>query len=386
MGVLAAGILVTSAPTPALAGLTGAARIQTWTANLHMLTHDGSQTAWKRFVERAAGHRLVPDVMALTEVCNVDSGGGPRVDAREVVRYLEKVTGARYAWRHSGTGRGPCWAEDTMVVWRAHRFSFGGRLVRWRSEGETLGDGDNWCSPREGPSSRQLAVVLHDRLQGRKLVVASVHFPVGGTRRCINENVDRMDRALEALRGHRRLTIVGGDFNQTPQIDRPTTGDEFVAGTQVDPECWYRSLSMTTTGDRGQCTGRARSTFGHYRSRSDDYVDVVQVRNRGPAPGSTAPSICDEWTRSKSFATRGTSCTDVSGRAGEPDGHVDRGRIDYLWARWELGDGDPRSFSDEEAGEIIGPAAADKPSARYSDHRAVRAVVSWCLPGERCRH
>ena len=359
-------------------------QVQVWTANLHMMAHEGDHSIWKKLVRRMAARRVVPDLLALNEMCNSDVGGAPGKDSRQFVRFLEKTVGVRYSFRHSSTRPGPCWAADTMVVWRARRFSVSG-VSRWWSLADRARDKDRRCSPREGPNARQIGVALRDRLQDKSLVLAAVHFPVGGTRRCIDENVARTNTRLEDLRSVRRLTILGGDFNQVPQSERATSGDELAAGTQVDPECWYRSLSLLTTRDREECPADRRVSSRHYRSGTDAYLDAVQADHQGPTRGTTSSEICDEWTRSRAYPGGGTSCTDVSGPGGRPDGLMDRGRIDYLWARWELGSGDARSFAPGEADALVRGAAADKvPPPRYSDHRAVRALVSWCLPQERC--
>ena len=380
--LLAGALLVPQAD--AGARTTKKARLQVWTSNLHMMAHNGDPTIWKKLVHRMAAHRLLPDVLALNEMCNGDVGGARGNDARQFVHYLEKTTGANYAFRHGATGAGPCWAADTMVAWRTPRLSLAG-VTRWRSVADAPGDGDSRCTRREGPSITQLGVVLRDRLQGKALVAAAVHFPVGGTRRCINENASVLHRVLERARSTRRLTIVGGDFNQLPQRDGPASGDELAAGTQVDPDCWYRSLSMLTARDRQACARESRS-FAAYHPRSDTYVDAVHAAHQGTASGTGSPAICDEWTHSRAFASEGTSCTDVSGSDDRPDGLSDRGRIDYVWARWELGDGRARSFTSDEAADLVGRAGADKVRPpRYSDHRAVRALLYWCLPGERCR-
>ena len=376
--------LVVLGEAPAGAATTGRHNVQTWTANLRRMGHDGDRTIWKKLVRRMAAHRLLPDVIALNEVCDSDVGGARGNDARQFMRYLEATVGARYSYRHSSTGRGPCWAADTMVVWRTRRFSVTG-VTRWMSLADESHDGDRRCTTHEDPSSAQIGVALRDRLQDKSLVLGTVHFPVPDTRRCINENAAVTDRKLEELRPTRRLTILGGDFNQVPQRDRPVTGDELAAGTQVDPNCWYRSLSLLTTRDRRECPAGQPASPAHYRPRTDHYVDAVHADHQGSTPGTASSAICEEWTHARAGARDGTSCTDVSGRGDGPDGRMDRGRIDYLWARWELGGGRPRSFEPTQADELVHGAQADKVQPpRYSDHRAVRALISWCLPDESC--
>ena len=109
----------------------------------------------------------------------------------------------------------------------------------------------------------------------------------------------------------------------------------------------------------------------HYSQDADSYYDAVFVANQDA-------ELCDDWTSIHGApATQGSSCTDTNG-----DGLRDRGRIDYIWLRWEDDDGEPLRPPDlEPADQVIG-ASADPicildacSETRYSDHRAVFADV-----------
>ena len=372
----------------AAASFTGPNTIQVWTANLRKMNHRESPRLWKKFVRRIDAPKNKPDLIALTEVCNNDIGGAPGNDARQFVRYLEKIIGVNYGWRHSGASGQACLEANSMIVWRARRFNLGreSRVARWKQVSE-LGDRDKKCSRSDGHNLRHVAVALRDQRQKKMLVASSVHVQVIDARKCINENVVIMERVFERLRRKRRLTIVAGDFNQSPQRETERRGDEATAGLEVDPACWYRSLSMLTVADSDQCTAARATSFGHYTPRIDRYLEAVQVEHHGPAPGSVEPEICDEWTHSKAWAGAGTACTDTSGPQGVPDGLKDRGRIDYIWARWERAGGRARRFNAEQASNLIRDAGADKVTKppRYADHRAVKARIRWCLPADPCR-
>ena len=374
------------APDVAAAGPDG---LQVWTANLRKMNHQGNPELWKKFVDLVDSYRAKPDIIALTEICNNSYGGGPGNDVDEFLRKLERATGVLYEGRHAGRVGRPCTEANSMLVWRDRRFDLTRRnpLARWNVYTENPRDDDNKCTQNDGHNLRQIAVALRDKRQRRIVVASSVHVHVIDARKCINENAVYMDRVFEDLRRRRPLTIVAGDFNQPPQREKPRSGDEAAAGMEVDPACWYRSLSMLSVGDRRQCTASKPRAYGHYVPRSDRYIDAVQAQHHGAAPGAMEPGICNEWTHSKNFSGRGTACTDISGPEDVPDGLMDRGRIDQIWARWEHSGGRARRFTFDQATRLFARAGADgkTQSPRYSDHRAVRAVVRWCLPNDPCR-
>jgi hypothetical protein len=347
-----------------------------------------NNTRWRRFVWRVANNPVMPDLLAMTEVCNDDVGGGPGNDAREFIRYLEERTGIRYSWRHSGPPGTWCREANAMIVWRSARFTLlkPPAVVSWLSFTRAYDGEREFCSRTSFPY-REIAVGLRDNLQKKTVVASSVHVYVDDARQCINENVVLMDRVFERLRATRRLTIVGGDLNQTPAREETTSGDEARAGTQVDPACWYRSLSMLTIEDNANCTTRHEHRLSYYDPQIDHYIDTVHAKHQGAQPGTTKPTICDEWTHSRFGTEDGSGCTDLSGPDQSPDGLMDHGRIDYIWARWETPVGRARSFEPDEASGLVTAAQADKPTGpMYADHRAVKALIKWCLPDEGCRH
>ena len=387
--VMAATMLVgalESGSRPALARTTNKTELQVWTANLRKMNHIGPNL-WKKFVNKMAAHNPKPDLIALTEVCNQDRGGVPYNDVREFIMYLETKTGMRYDYKHSGNPGTECEEANSMVVWRARRFEYGKSpfVRRWAALTDDPKEKGRRCSNDDGRNQAQVAVALRDKKQKKTLVVSAVHLPVLETATCINENVLRMDRALEKLRQTRPLTIVGGDFNQNPQYESGAPGDEQITGTMSDPACWYRSLNLLTAEDLSNCVSKPRHSIQRYTPGTDFYLDAVHTRNPGPTPGTAHPSICTEWTHSRKFASRGTACTDISGPDDVPDGRADRGRIDYIFARWERPNGTPLPIDSTNAPSLITEAATDDTRPpRYSDHRAVRALVQWCIQVDPC--
>src|SRR5688572_15160756 len=240
MASLTVGALV-SRPPDATAETTRKSQIQVWTVNIRKLGHIGPNM-WRKFVNRASRHELMPDLIALTEICNQDRGGIPLNDVFEFTIYLEGKTGHDYDYMHSGDPGVACERANSMVIWRSDRFDLAKnkpRARRWASFTDTPKDKNTRCSKKDGHNLKQVAVVLRDKRQDKSLVFSSVHVPVRYASTCINENVMFMDRVFENLRANRPLTIVGGDFNQMAQYEQPSTGDEQLVGTQIDPSCWY---------------------------------------------------------------------------------------------------------------------------------------------------
>jgi hypothetical protein len=189
----------------------------------------------------------------------------------------------------------------------------------------------------------------------------------------VRKNLRSLNRKLERSWHRRRLTIVGGDFNNVPDRRKKSGGrDVIAAGTEADPECWYRTftrfrsnrLSTKRTEGNRDCTDDRFFTRG-----ADSYYDTVWLAARRNRPRA----ICRAWTYNRRLrATRGNSCTDTNS-----DGLRDRERIDYIWVRWENRRGKPQSPSRSQASALVGKADADRVcvdndcrNTRYSDHRA----------------
>ncbi|MDQ4143800.1 MAG: hypothetical protein M3198_08695 [Actinomycetota bacterium] len=181
---------------------------------------------------------------------------------------------------------------------------------------------------------------------------------------------------LESLQPDRHTTIIGGDFNKRPDLHHEGTQN----GLEADPDCWYRGFSAAAAHPNGPCP-----------ARSDAYYDTVWLKEGG-ATTPAAPAICSQYTR-KYFSLGkltgednlagedlSTSCTDIYGEKVGPDGQLDKGRIDYLWVRWEDPSGDAWRPLEPQAAALIPSASADvgfdvTTGQAYSDHRAVSATI-----------
>jgi hypothetical protein len=335
--------------------------LKVWTANVKYLQMD-----WKRLLRRMAEHERNPDVVFMQEVKAHDADRFRRALAR---------------WFDSGYGMR--WVEgDNAVVWKAARLDLANsntstdadrNALRWKSWGH---DG---CDRRD---RGQLALRLWDRADARTVVAASVRWTHTTAFECMGRNVATLNRKIEDRWSKRDLTIVAGDFNSV--ADRRTrpgdaSKDLIEAGTENDPECWYRNFSAVDTNqlanDRPGQLGRDCTADKYYRSAADTYYDSIGIAQK--QIDSTA--ICRAWTHvRKDKARRGNACTDKNS-----DGLRDMSRLDYIWVRWENATGKPLSLTAGEADALFGRADADSScidagclDTRYSDHRAAFATIN----------
>ncbi|MDT0379859.1 hypothetical protein RM572_13925 [Streptomyces sp. DSM 42041] len=217
--------------------------------------------------------------------------------------------------------------QTNAVVYRAARFSLesdpDASVKRWQAQSD-LGGG---CTNNNQARTKAVKVRLHDRVAGRDLSVASLHWPTAahGGKPCTESNAREAVTEIREDGFGGDLLILGGDTNSTGL----TSADNW--------RSWYAS----TNGDLG----------GSYGYRDALYADCA-------ASGGVKDCLKDEWTLS-------------SGR-----------RIDFLLARRgsgglpavtaadtvEWNDGDQ---ADQDA------TGSDRADRHYSDHRAVTARIHY---------
>ena len=338
-------------PTPN--GDQTAASLKVWAANLeHLLPeHD-----WTEFVDRVTEDGARPDLLFLSELTSTESD--------TVVDALRDATGTSYAFEHAPVG-------NNAVVWRTDRFGSQaeGSPLLWEPFGAA------GCSqPSSDDPSQVVGVRLNDAQSGTAVVGVAVHWGRTWAAECMQKNMTSINEVIEGRWADRPLTIVAGDLNAHPD-KQPVPGDpdaeNLDSGRETDPDCWYRAFSALHNQqlevarpdeDDLDCGDDPR-----YSAAADSYVDTVWVANRSAA-------LCEQWTSVHGGPVAGgTSCTDLN-----EDGLRDRGRIDYIWARWESG-GDVSIPSGSDA---VVDAGADQvcilescAATRYSDHRAVFAEI-----------
>ena len=333
------------------------ARLTLWTANLeHLLPeHD-----WTVFVDRVAARSRPPDLLFLSELTSDE--------ATTVVDALSDDLDTAYAFEHAPIG-------DNAIVWSTDRF------------GEEPDDapllwepwGSRGCrAPSESDPSEVIGVRLDDRLSASPVVAVAVHWGRTWAAACMEKNLSSLNELIEQQWGDRPLTVVAGDLNAHPD-KRPAPGapeaEDLDSGRETDPDCWYRAFSALHDEElavsRPTEDDRDCANDPYYSQDADSYYDAVSVVNEGG-------SLCDQWTSIHGApAAEGSSCTDTNG-----DGLRDRGRIDYIWVRWEDRGGEPLLPPSLIPADQIVVAAADPiciidacSETRYSDHRAVFAEV-----------
>ena len=348
--------------TPRDDGVTSGATLVVWTANLeHLLPeHD-----WTEFVDRVTEDGARPDLLFLSEVTSDESD--------TVADALRDATGTSYAFEHAPVGR-------NAVVWRADRF--GSQAVGPPLLWEPFGAAD--CSqPSPDDPSQIVAVRLNDARSGAAVIGVAVHWGRTWAAECMQKNMTSLNEVIEGRWADRPVTIVGGDLNAHPD-KQPVPGDpgaeNLDSGREADPDCWYRNFSALhdqqlevarLEEDDLDCSDDPR-----YSAAADTYVDSVWAANQPEA-------LCEQWTSVHGGPVAGgTSCTDLN-----DDGLRDRGRIDYIWVRWEAA-GEALIPEEDDLSELVVNAGADQVcilescvGRRYSDHRAVFAEVAVEPPG-----
>ncbi|MDQ4095925.1 MAG: endonuclease/exonuclease/phosphatase family protein, partial [Actinomycetota bacterium] len=333
------------------------APLTVWTANLEHLFPEHN---WRTFVERVAAAPRAPDLLFLTEVT--------RGETHTVVDALQEGVGSNYLFEHTTTG-------SNAVVWSTDRFGDAavGNPLLWKPYG------DIGCrEPSTSDPSEVVGVRLRDAQAGKGVVAVAVHWGKTWAAECMEKNISALDAKIDELGRTRPLTIVAGDFNAHPD-KQPVPGDPSAetleSGRETDPDCWYRAFSAlhdeTLQNPRPNEDDSDCSNDPNYSKSSDSYVDTVFAANEPDA-------LCEQWTSIHGGPVAGgTSCTDLN-----DDDLRDRGRIDYIWVRWDDGHGEVVVPDAAEIRRLIPDAAADQlcildscAETRYSDHRGVWAVI-----------
>ena len=330
--------------------------VEIWTANLeHLLPeHD-----WTEFIARVTAGSGTPDLLFLSELT--------RSESERVVAALQEESGSTYAFEHAPLG-------NNAVVWEVDRFGDrpSGKPLLWQPFG-TAG-----CrKPSEKDPSEVIGVRLLHEASEQAVVAVGVHWGRTWAARCMEKNMASLDERIEERWSERPLTVLAGDLNAHPD-KQPVPGEpgaeSLESGRETDPDCWYRALSalhdQTLAVSRPDEEDRDCANDPHYSPEADSYYDAVLLTHEGSG-------LCDQWTSVHGApAPEGSSCTDTN-----DDGLRDRGRIDYIWLRWEDASGNA-TLPPPDASDLVTEAGADQvciveacAATRYSDHRAVFARV-----------
>lgn len=376
LAALFALTIAVTPPAPAQTqGNTTSEQIQIWNASLKLVnsTGAGTETAWKAaFKEMASSqYQYRPDLITVLEV--------PFKDQDVVKTYAENTLGAQYGSVHSDYGVTFCENNrsndcgNTMLLWRSARLSKvsdasgAAEVERWAQFSDKNGDGD--CDDAGDLNKHDGVVVpdqivarLKDDVKGKALVFSGVHFQEGATDACLARNLKKVSDFFESRWPNRPLTVVTGDFNENVDIHAhdATYGNEHWR-KETDTSCWYEQFSALRP-DRTAC-----------QLFSSHYYDAVWAENPDPTVNH---GICRHWTKANEetqYTTADDACTS------------DRGRIDFVWIRYEDSTGTRIEYSLTGIQAKIEQAGADRgyyetstgERQRYSDHRALHARIRW---------
>lgn len=339
--------------------------IQTWTVNIKHLGF-----SWKGLIDKMMVAPFAPDIVLGQEMSSAE--------AQTFVNEMNLVFGSRFI-RESSTG-------NNTVIWNTNRFT---KIASssWPQQTNGCGDGTTAMSVNLRDT---LATSLF--LETRNIVAASLHFPVENIDpdACVQHSLFQANQNLDNLASVRRMTIIGGDFNERVDNDLIVGGYESPSnGLEADPDCWYEKFSAAHQDLPVLPCGTGSQ---------DRYYDTVWIYPLGG--GTTNPMItsaCHQYTHSRilqpvapELKGATNSCTDLvnnaSGDAG-PDGKLDKGRIDFIWTSYENTAGaawkPPAaaivpfvSYASADLGLSL-DADVDSIGRSYSDHRAVNSLLEW---------
>jgi hypothetical protein len=286
-----------------------------------------------------------PDIVVANEVPHgAAEGDGTWHDKYGFDQKLEEYVGGEWSYVHSDNPE-----STTAVFFRSDRFT----KVAEASWPELTGAG---CTAEER-GQNEVAVKLDPVYKVANVIASSVHFEAGASTSCLGDNLKRANSRIEYHWAVRPLTVLAGDFNERPEPpdDNPDTGNREWR-IEDSPWCWWRDFNAEEN-----CS-----------PPSGWYYDAVRARNWSPSnPGD----ICSEWTRENSYRSSNEQADQCES---------DKARIDYIWARWEDSNGSPETTLGRIEGATADrgwwnkPGSSDEYDAqhrRYSDHRAVRAVI-----------
>lgn len=336
-----------------------------WDINIAIKNADRK---WRTFFDRISDgsvYNRKPDIILAQDAPSADMGA--------FMNKLEASMGeTNYSYRHASPTSET--QGGNVVVFRNARFDVDS-LTRWYSlQGKQECDRDGDDDAQE--DKNMIAVRLADVAHGKKVVAASVHWGSKVSPNCVWRNIKRMENKIDTKWDRRRMTVVGGDFNERP--DAEETGDTIAEWRmEQDPECWYRTLAESVS--RQDCSKSFNNAQqGHYYDTV--WEDQYGEDDDAGGSGDGIYDICQQWTTFN--AKDGETCD--QGAGGDEDRA--RQRIDYIWVRYENGDGSvAATYTDEELESFIPLARTDRGykdgySAdldRYSNHRGINAVLKW---------
>ena len=329
------------------------------TANMHHL-----RDQWRTYAAIAARPGRTPHLILVQELWW--EKGNRSGEISRFLRSLEEKTGRDYRYLHGDSVK---YDPDDRIRWLGNAIVYDpGRLDPMKVR--------VWPQLRapscKRPGGGQIGVLFRDRQADRQVAAASVHTDPP----CVRQNATRHAKRLDRLADRRHLTVLAGDFNARVDL----SGQAPENGREATPDCWYRNISAAHGGG---------NDCGDPGPREDRYYDAIWLLE-GDATNPAPESFCERFTRAAGGSGErddANSCTDLITRDGgtDPDGRLDKSRIDLVWFSWERKDGSPRMPSRATAASWISYAKTDRSDdsawsqnhGRYSDHRALFATVHY---------
>jgi hypothetical protein len=357
LALVATLIAAPSASAERLPGVTPTGQVQVYNVSLKLVdcTARGytCPDRWKDYFRRLGDKTYRPDVINILEV--------PYAKASAVIGELAAGTGtATSAWDyvHSDKDATNCPhtvellnCGNNMIAFRTARFNQLSVKRFQRFEWEVPTGATNATCDTHLKWSRDIAVTLQEKdssgnpIADRVVVAAAVHASSKLPASCLETYLSNVDAQIEVLRPARPLTVITGDLNEPPQGSGTLTTEQ---RQEQCPAPWYAKWSLPQTA-------ACATTFGgQYR----DAIRHDTVRELG--------DICEEWTYDNDDAAS------APGTCESP-----KKRIDYVWVRRELSGGTIAEPTVLDAETDRGYYTNYDWATRYSDHRALEALVQW---------
>ncbi|WP_433392066.1 hypothetical protein [Micromonospora sp. KLBMP9576] len=307
------GAVVNPAPASAAAVNKNPKFIQVYVNNVENLLSPGERCAgdWRNLIKYMKSQPYSPDLFLVQQI-------NPRGELPRLLDHMNKqlaggfkaVVAVPSPVKHvpdNDCGQEKAY-QTNVIIYRVGRFELKGAKSVWQSRRP-----GSCGAPAELSRSINVAQRLRDKVTGKDVAVASIHWPWHGRgtspTSCPQQNADLTASKMKAFTGA-KLYIAGGDFNQ-----RDRDGEGFRG--------WHKKM---------------RNVHG--------YADAAVERCAGE-PGTTLNcTLKHHWTHG----------------GGES-------RIDYLFAKRPAGKAPmsaEHTISYNEAGK-----------QRYSTHRAIRARIHY---------
>lgn len=321
---------------------------------------------WRDYFKRLVSKPYKPDVLNVLEV--------PYIKKEAVVQELaSNMNTPLRAWDHVHSDEGTACATqpatvdllhcgNSMIVFRVPKFN---KVAEHRFLRYEMNAAKTQCTTDSHPNSRDIAVKLQEKnssgepIADRTLVAAAVHLPPDlKPLSCVETSSAWIRQNVEQAPMDGNMTVVTGDFNRPPSGKATGAAETLAQRKEMCPAPWYKEWSLSQPTPDSSCAGGFN---GSYR-------DAVRSKN-----SAQVEEICQEWTVwNQKAEPRPGAC-----KAADRERKIGKRRIDFIWVRRTVG-GTPTEptiiSASTDRGYLTDPSNW---AGRYSDHRAVEALLSF---------